>query len=410
MRLRDAALRERPECFDLDPSHPLATGLVFAGLGRLRGTDAFRDSSPYGNHGTLTSMDPGTDWVWVPSLGRWALDFDGSNDYVALPNNMRNADAAGTFAAWIKPTTLAAVREIFSLGIGTADNPYLGMYVDTAGKWTIYEKASNAGVISDTAIAAGTQHHVAVMSNGSAWTLYLDGVAPTMTVYTANNGKWFLSQASAATFYTLGILRRNTNSLPMLGTIGDPLIWNRVLSAAEIASLADPSNVMLSGLLVPTWRRVYAVAAAGGETVVEPDAVSAAWSVGMPTLNKAATPSVASFASAVGTPLLSKAAAMVAAASAWSAGTPTVGKAETTSAASGAWTVGTPTLNKAEVPSAVAAALAANSPTLSKAVLPTAVPAAWSVPAPTTSGGSPVTGGKYLILTAAGKTIVISQA
>ena len=33
-----------------------------------------RDWSGFGNHGTLTNMDPGTDWVL--SGGRYALDFD----------------------------------------------------------------------------------------------------------------------------------------------------------------------------------------------------------------------------------------------------------------------------------------------------------------------------------------------
>ena len=40
------------------------------------------DRSGYGNHGTLTNMDPGTDWV--PSGGKLALDFDVSNDYVSV--------------------------------------------------------------------------------------------------------------------------------------------------------------------------------------------------------------------------------------------------------------------------------------------------------------------------------------
>ena len=62
------------------------------------GVKAF-DVSGYGNHGTLTNMDPATDWV-VTEKGR-ALDFDGSNDGVLtsylLPNN-----PCGTFAIWMK--------------------------------------------------------------------------------------------------------------------------------------------------------------------------------------------------------------------------------------------------------------------------------------------------------------------
>jgi hypothetical protein len=48
------------------------------------GASGFRliDRSGYGNHGVLNGMDPGTDWV--ASGGKLALDFDGSNDYVAV--------------------------------------------------------------------------------------------------------------------------------------------------------------------------------------------------------------------------------------------------------------------------------------------------------------------------------------
>jgi len=53
------------------------------------GGTILRDLSGQGNHGTLTNMDPATDWV--TSGGYGALDFDGSDDLVttnllSLPN------------------------------------------------------------------------------------------------------------------------------------------------------------------------------------------------------------------------------------------------------------------------------------------------------------------------------------
>ena len=59
----------------------LKQGLVGCWVPSL-GASGFRliDRSGNNNHGTLTNMDPGTDWV--PSGGKLALDFDGSNDYV----------------------------------------------------------------------------------------------------------------------------------------------------------------------------------------------------------------------------------------------------------------------------------------------------------------------------------------
>ena len=60
-------------------------GLVGAwspSLGPTGGT--LYDHSGYGNHGTLTDMDPATDWISTPH--GWALSFDGSNDYINVGN------------------------------------------------------------------------------------------------------------------------------------------------------------------------------------------------------------------------------------------------------------------------------------------------------------------------------------
>lgn len=54
-----------------------------------------RDWSAYKNHGTLTNMDAATDWV--VSQGRYALDVDGSNDYVDCGTRLSQLDGAGEF-------------------------------------------------------------------------------------------------------------------------------------------------------------------------------------------------------------------------------------------------------------------------------------------------------------------------
>jgi hypothetical protein len=96
---------ERPRDFWLNGGHPLATGLVFAGLGRVTGSTHYRDSSPYNNHGTLTNMDAATDWVWSDYLQRWVLDFDpaATADYVVAT---RSPTSSGTFtiSGWARHT------------------------------------------------------------------------------------------------------------------------------------------------------------------------------------------------------------------------------------------------------------------------------------------------------------------
>ena len=77
---------QRPDNFRLNPYSPLANGLVFAGLGALPGTTHYHDSSLHGNDGTLTNMDPATDWTWVPELGRRGVSIKEQGDYVAAPS------------------------------------------------------------------------------------------------------------------------------------------------------------------------------------------------------------------------------------------------------------------------------------------------------------------------------------
>jgi len=67
------------------------------------------DWSGKGHHGTLTGMDPATDWT-TGKLGR-ALDFDGSNDSVNVGNIVEPAGGTGyTFTAWVRRRAVAPMH------------------------------------------------------------------------------------------------------------------------------------------------------------------------------------------------------------------------------------------------------------------------------------------------------------
>ena len=68
-----------------------------------------RDVSGYRHNGTLTTMDLATDWVVTP-LG-WALDFDGTNDYVDfqdLDHWTESVVDGFTIAGWLKRPDITA--------------------------------------------------------------------------------------------------------------------------------------------------------------------------------------------------------------------------------------------------------------------------------------------------------------
>jgi len=66
-----------------------------------RGSQA-TDFSGFGNDGTLTNMNPATDWV-AGRLGT-ALEFDGSDDYLDVPEpNVGSSPTLFSISGWIKP-------------------------------------------------------------------------------------------------------------------------------------------------------------------------------------------------------------------------------------------------------------------------------------------------------------------
>jgi len=245
--------KQRPDSFRLNPLHPLARGLVFAGLGGLHGGVQYQDHSLHRNHGTLTNMDPATDWVWSEELGRWALrGFTSNTSYVTLPQVL--SSAPWTCAGWANPDRAEGGADHWAIACRSTNLDSLltlresGSVQVTDDSWTRVVRV----VIS----VLGWHHWAAVCTGDGAAdtvTMYRDGVSigsDSMSGHTINytridkHGKTYSS---------------DTEECPM----SDPLIYNRTLTPAEIRQLADPSNVMLSGLIRPPQRRVWPVSSGG---------------------------------------------------------------------------------------------------------------------------------------------------
>ena len=240
-------MADRPEQFRMYDGHPLAQGLVFAGLGRHVGSSHYRDSSPYGNHGVLTNMDPVTDWVWVPELGRWAVDFDGVGDKVTCPAaGVPIGDTPFTLSSWCY---LRVNGRFLGFGDGTWGTNLL--FVNPK---VYLQHRTSTGVERYANSVLNSWHHVAGTYDGTNYSVAIDGAGTGNTAtYGASNlvdkeirVGWGFSQGNVI--------------------IADTLLYDRALPPAEIQQLADPSNVMLSGLILPPRRRLFA--SAGGAPAV----------------------------------------------------------------------------------------------------------------------------------------------
>ncbi len=181
------------------------------------------DSSGNGNTGTLTNMAfPATassGWTINGKRG-YGLAFDGTDDYVTLPNLDYNSL---TFSAWIKRGRTSAGN--FDRLLMSVNSNGWGVYMDsnnTIGFTKVAVSNTNSsGTITDT-----NWHHVVVTYDGANSRYYIDGVLDSSPSYAVS--------FSGGGSYTIG--SRGTGEY-FQGKIDEVRIYNRALSATEVANL-----------------------------------------------------------------------------------------------------------------------------------------------------------------------------
>jgi hypothetical protein len=231
----------RPSRFRLNTSHPLAQGLVFAGLGQHPGGGTLYDSSGYRHDGTLTNMDPATDWMWISSLGRGAFDCDVSETaHVLTPITI--VDYPITLAIWARRSSNENNKHLYMQGTGDGGK-LLSVHTRTNGLRCDFNYSGGDGPYFLFEYSPDTEwHHIAlvILDTALAPILYYDGqlIVPSDNEF-----------SRSATGDTLQIGAATNSS--WLGELADPMLWNRAIMSAEARVLSDPSNVLLDGLIQP---------------------------------------------------------------------------------------------------------------------------------------------------------------
>jgi len=248
---------------NVDPAFPvnwacrLNRGLVawWIGLPRLAGAARWRDLVRR-NHGTLTNMNPAADWK-SSERGRYALDFDGSDDYVTLPDYLIRTKTVGAtaYSAWIK-TTSAARQVIVGGNEFSYAYPFGGLLVGNVSQkasfclgfnGTSYIFVDGASNVTD-----GKWHHVAGYCDAGGVHLFVDGILEGSR--TDNNAG---SMVVDPHYFRIGALRKGASHVDVMqGLIDDVRVWNRALSAAEVLRLHQDS---LRGYPATLRRRVAAL-------------------------------------------------------------------------------------------------------------------------------------------------------
>ena len=195
------------------------------------------DSSGNGNTGGLTG---GTRWVAGPR-GPHALAFDGSTGRVRVPDAASLEPSAVSVTAWVKRSgSPGGFKYIVAKGATGCIAASFGLYTGPDGGLEFYV-SNNAGVSytrspdAGTGIWDGAWHHVAGTFDGATVRLYVDGSE-------VGSGTPRTDPIDYGTLDTRDLFigtYPGCSGLDFSGTIDEPKIFGRALTAAEVTADMD---------------------------------------------------------------------------------------------------------------------------------------------------------------------------
>jgi len=194
-----------------------------------------------------------------PAQGCYWLNFDGTNDYVSVPNQTEINFTTGDFtiAAWIKPSALpAAIQTIVNkrnTGVGAGIDGYL-FYLegnqlrmlldDGVGGVPNFVRYTSTNVFPND----GDWHHVAAVIDrpSGGVTLYIDGVDA--VAVSDSDPLASLLNISSTSILQIGASNNTTPAtvFPFGGGIDDVGIWRVALSAAQVGNIASGATAVVA--------------------------------------------------------------------------------------------------------------------------------------------------------------------
>ena len=140
------------------------------------------DRSGRGNHGTLTNM---TADDWVGDDGRYALDFDGSNDYITSGNQAAYFQSTEPFyfACWVKINSFVSNGGIFARADGFFRGYHLRMLSTNRLRWIVYGNlGQNFYGVDTSVLSTGVWYSLVASFFNGVSRLWLNGIEQTTTI------------------------------------------------------------------------------------------------------------------------------------------------------------------------------------------------------------------------------------
>lgn len=189
------------------------------------------DATDHGRNGTLVNGP-----LWVAGRFGNAVDLDGSNDHIRLPNGVVDGLTRCTISTWVNLDTVSNWSRIFDFGSNTTVNMFLTPRNGVTGTVRFAMTTGGAGgeqqITGSSAITAGVWTHVAVTLAGSTGVLYING-----TEVGRNSSMSLTPDSLGAT--TQNYIGRSQYSADayLNGRVDEFRIYAAALSASDVAGL-----------------------------------------------------------------------------------------------------------------------------------------------------------------------------
>jgi prepilin-type N-terminal cleavage/methylation domain-containing protein len=161
----------------------------------------------------------GSQWA-VGKIGPYAGNFNGSNNYITDASVLTSATGITT-CAWIKMSSFSSARQWI---VNTVSGGHAGLFIESDETLRYMDDGGGANS-SGFSVSTGTWHFVAAMVSGANITFYFDGQSSVTSD----------SNAKSLTGAQIGL--RGDGTYYFTGLIDDVRIYNRALSATQIAAM-----------------------------------------------------------------------------------------------------------------------------------------------------------------------------
>jgi hypothetical protein len=210
--------------------------------------------------GTLTNMDAATDWVADTDAGGIrALDFDGTNDYVATSAALLGASNIVSVSFWMKPSLTASLTArpvVFSTRVNNAAGSFQiewGAGSGGSGRLVVTTPGVFNAETGNAVVSLNQWQHVVFVRDFSSQFFFHNASSKALITNT------LVSFADNTTAKQIG--RSNQFSELHKGLLDDLRVFNQALALADIQYLYSGGfgrGITKSGGIIPILRQHYA--------------------------------------------------------------------------------------------------------------------------------------------------------